>query len=93
MSEETPKFEFVGPPIQWHDDVLQEILIEGNRVQVQVSMEALQDANPELTTAKSMVQFSASRDRFMAIALREYVQGNVADGKVLVRTEHLRRRV
>jgi hypothetical protein len=89
MSDEAPKFEFIGPPIQWQNDVLQDILIEGNRVQVHISMEALQDAMPELSDAKALVQFSASRDRFMAIALREVAKGNIEDGKVLVKTEHL----
>lgn len=93
MSNEAPKFEFVGPPIQWHGDVLQDVLVEGNRVQVHVSQEALQDAKPELTEAKALAQFSASRDRFIAIALREYMKGNVSDGKVLVRTEYLGRRM
>lgn len=89
MTDEPPKFEFVGPPIQWQSDVLQDILVEGNRVQVLISMEALQDANPELTEAEALVQFSSSRDRFMAIALREYVRGNIQDGKVLVKTGYL----
>ena len=91
MSEEAPKFEFVGPPIQWQNDVLQNILVEGNRVQVHVSMEALQDAKPELSEADSLEQYAASRDRFMDIALRQIGRGNSEDGKVLVKTEHLRR--
>lgn len=91
MSDEAPKFEFVGPPIQWQNDVLQDILIEGNRVQVHVSMEALQDAKPELFEAGALEQFAASRDRFVDIALREYKRGNSEDGKILVKTEYLRR--
>jgi hypothetical protein len=50
MSVEAPKFEFSGPPIQWQNDVLQDVLVEGNRIQVHVSMEALQDAKPELSS-------------------------------------------
>lgn len=89
MTDEVPKFEFVGSPIQWQNDVLQDVIIEGNRVQVQISMEALQDAKPELSQVEALEQFSASRDRFMAIALKEYVRGNIQDGKVLVKTGYL----
>ena len=91
MSEEAPKFEFIGPPIQWRDDVLQDVVIEGNRIQVHVPMEALQDARPELSEGTALEQFAASRDRFMAIALREYKRGNYEDRRVLVKTEYLRR--
>jgi hypothetical protein len=89
MSDEPPKFEFIGPPIQWQDDVLQDVMVEGNRIQVHVSMEALQDAKPELSSRPTLEQFSASRDKFMAIALREFMRGNCEDGKVLVKTEYL----
>lgn len=89
MSDKPPKFEFVGPPIQWQSDVLQNIIIEGNKVQVQISMEALQDANPKLTEAEALAQFCSSRDRFMAIALKAYVRGNIQDGKILVKTGYL----
>lgn len=89
MSDEEPKFEFTGPPIQWQHDVLQDVLIEGNKVQVHVSMEALQDAKPELSELSPLAQFEASRDHFMAIALREFKRGNSEDGKVLVKTEYL----
>jgi hypothetical protein len=89
MSDDAPKFEFSGPPIQWQNDVLQDVIVEGNRIQVHVAMEALQDAKPELSSRPPLAQYSASRDRFMAIALREFMRGNSEDGKVLVKTEYL----
>ena len=89
MAEQAPKFEFAGSPVQWQNDVLQDILIEGNRIRVHVSMEALQDAKPELSNSPALEQFAASRDRFMAIALIQIRRGNCEDGKVLVKTEYL----
>jgi hypothetical protein len=89
MPDSPPKFEFVGPPIQWQNDVLEDVIVEGNRIQVHISMEALQDANLELSFRPRLEQFSASRDKFMAIALREFARGNSEDGKVLVKTEYL----
>ena len=52
MSDEVPKFEFIGPPLQWQDDVVQDVLIKGNRLQVQVPREALQDANPNFQSCQ-----------------------------------------
>ena len=89
MSDEAPKFEFVGPPIQWQDDVLQDVLVEGNRLQVHVTMEALQDAKPEISELSALEQFAASRDRLMTIALREFKRGNSENGKILMKIEFL----
>jgi hypothetical protein len=51
--------------------VLQHLLVDGKQILVHVSMEALQDAKPELSEKPAVEQFAASRDRFMAVALRQ----------------------
>ena len=91
MSNAAPKFEYSGPPIQWQNEVLQGALVEGNRIQVHVSRGALRNARPEIAELPALEQFQASRDRFIAIALRELKRGNSEGGKVLVKTASLMR--
>jgi hypothetical protein len=69
--------------------VLQHLLVDGKQILVHVSMEALQDAKPELSEKPAVEQFAASRDRFLAVALGQIHKGSCQGGRVLVRTEHL----
>lgn len=85
--EEELKIEFLGPAINAPDGgIAYKALVNGETVSCRISMEALQDINPETRLDDPMSQFEMNQFTLLEIAEEKIRVGDVENGVVWVYT-------